>query len=93
MKNMKEIFYIDPGSLGKIFGFVTFGLTLLWIIPSEIFLLYGLFFKGSQGYGFLMVWIFLLINPGISYILGLLIAYIYNLSSKSFGGIEIELKE
>ncbi|MFA5878584.1 MAG: hypothetical protein WC860_00220 [Candidatus Margulisiibacteriota bacterium] len=90
---MKEITYIDPAILGKIFGCVMFGLTLLWIIPSELFLLYGLFFKGSQSNSFFIIWLFLIINPGIAYILGIILGYIYNIIAKWFGGIQIELKD
>ncbi len=90
---MKRIKSIDPASLGRILGFITFGLTLIWLIPTEFFLLKNLFLSGSKGWGFLFIWLLLIINPGVGYLLGIITAYIYNIGAKLFGGLEIEMEE
>ena len=90
---MKEISYIEPATLAKACGAVIFGLTLLWIIPTEMYLLKGLFTNTVTTGQLLFAWIGLAIFPGFGYLGGIIIAYIYNFYAKRFGGIEIFIAE
>jgi hypothetical protein len=89
---IKEITSLDPATLGKIMGLITFGLTFLWIIPTQIFFFKEFLFGRYRGLDFIFIWLFLAIFPGFAYIIGILTGYIYNFFAKRFGGLEIELK-
>ena len=89
---MKEITYIEPSSLAKVVGLIIFGLTFLWLIPTDIFLFKEFILGRSQNLDFIFIWIFLAINPGLTYLIGLLAGYVYNFFAKRFGGLEIEIK-
>lgn len=89
---MKEITYVEPASIAKITGALTFGLACLWLIPADFFLLTQLF-KGKPVLNSVIISILgLAIFPGLAYVTGILLGYMYNFVAKHLGGIEVFLE-
>lgn len=86
---MKEITYIEPASLGKIAGALTLGLAVLWIVPADLVLIIQLF-KGKAVLNEVIISILILaIFPGLAYVTGIILGYLYNFVAKRIGGIEV----
>ena len=90
---MKEIVYIDASSFGKMLGILVFGVTALFILPIQFLTIGSMMTQRQFSWGVVFIWLFLLIYPGFAYILGLILAYLYNFFAKRIGGIEVEFKE
>src|SRR5262249_9458205 len=93
---MQQIKSVDVMSVAKVFGVMYGGIALIFI-PFFLLAGVGTMFAGKQaavgGVGFI---IFALLAPFIygamGFIMGALMAWIYNLVAGRFGGIMIELQ-
>ncbi len=86
---MKEITYIEPASLGKILGALTFGLACLWVIPAYLVLIAELFRGKPVLSSFIFSVLALAIFPGLAYVTGIILGYMYNFLATRIGGIEV----
>jgi hypothetical protein len=92
---MKIVKKIDVKSLGKLIGF---GYVLLGLIFGLIFFLFTIISQGNENS--VPIWIGGLSIIGIplaygfmGYVMGLLVAVVYNFSAKHIGGIQFEVED
>ncbi|MFC1770499.1 hypothetical protein ACFLZV_01300 [Candidatus Margulisiibacteriota bacterium] len=89
---LKEIAYIDPASLGKTIAVITLSLTALFLAPLEFLLLKQMIVKNYFHWQFVSPLLFLVVNPVVGYLLGIIIAFFYNFFAKRIGGLEIQIE-
>jgi hypothetical protein len=92
-KITKEIKYLEPASLGKVIAAIVFGITSLLLIPIFFIIIKTSIINKHFDFKSLYVLFTLVVHPVLGYILGVIIANIYNLFSKKFGGLEIILED
>ncbi len=87
---MREITYVDPGSLGRIFGLISLAITSLLLIPVMFVMIRAMWVQGAFSWEFLKGFAFLLLYPALGYIFGTLFAVMYNFIAPRVGGIEFD---
>jgi len=90
--DIKEIYAIDPSKSGKVIGLIILGFMILWLIPIEFLIITEIFSGKLTISSIFLPFFMVVVIPIIFYLLGIIFAYLYNMISKRFGGIEIELK-
>ncbi|MCP4051017.1 MAG: hypothetical protein GY730_09965 [bacterium] len=88
---MKTIKYIEPVSLAKISAAIVFCISLILLIPFIFDFARKMLMDGDFIFGSLAFMLLPFVYSGFAYILGILIAKLYNFFASKTGGIMVDL--
>jgi len=86
---LKRIKRVSALQLGKVMAFI-YGLLMFLFIPI---MLIGYFTDENFGMSLIFILLMPILYAAISFVMGVIMAWIYNLSVKWVGGVEIELED